>query len=491
MAVDLPTPPIGGAERTFLYQRVRSHIEQLLAASELPALRALPSSRFLASTLGVSRNTVNAAYDELIALGLVESRPRSGLYPTVIAREFAARTHDTAVTTAQTEAAPVGWEERMRRPQTPLDPPATHPDWTAFPFPFLPGQPETARFPARAWSRASSEALYGAHLPFSIRDSSDLDDPLLVEMIRTEILAPRGVIADQSTILVTSGAQEALSLIADLAFGHDVTVALEDPGYRDAAHIVAESGATILPIPVDEQGARVPPAARCDYLYLTPSHQHPTSVTLSYPRRLEILRRAAEEDFIVIEDDYDSEVRYRGRPTPPLKSLDTDGRVVYVGTFSKFVAPGIRLGFVVASPEFVSRLRRRRRYASRHPSGHSQRALALFIQSGDYHRALRRHRNHLRAKWETLTDALLAELPWPLSAPAGGMSIWVTGDAGFDGTAAAAAAARRGVLVDPGAAFHLGEDPPRGSLRVGFNAIPLEAIRPGVRILGEVIRAQQ
>ncbi|MEV6345495.1 PLP-dependent aminotransferase family protein [Actinoplanes sp. NPDC051851] len=463
-----------------LYQQVRRIIENLIATRS-DVRRPLPSSRYLAASLGVSRNTVNAAYEELIALGLVESRPRSGLYPS----EIAARPSPPP-----DRVPTVGWAARARRPASRIDAPRVHPDWTRYPYPFLPGQPELGAFPARGWTRALTDALYGPHLAFSVRDSSDRDDPLLVEMIRTEILASRGVLTAADTILVTHGAQEALSLVADVLFGPGVTVAVEDPGYRDAAHIVTESGADLLPVPVDGAGARVPEDARFDYLHLTPSHQHPTSVTLGYPRRREILRRARSEDFVVIEDDYDSEVRFRGRPTPSLKSLDTDGRVVYVGTFSKFVAPGIRMGFVVAPPDLIALLRRRRRYANRHPNGHTQRALALFIQSGDYHRALRGHRNHLRRKWLALSGALAESLPWPLEPPpAGGMSIWVTGPADFDGTAVASAALDRGVLIDPGSAFHLTPDAGRASIRVGFNAIPLAAIAPGVAVLADVIRA--
>lgn len=473
----------GGSEP--LYHEVRRRIEQILRTQNRSEQRALPSSRYLASALGVSRNTVNVAYDELIALGLVESRPRSGLYPTKIARELSAR-----AIPPEGGASRIDWAARVEHSPPAIEAPRVHPDWLSAPFPFLPGQPEPRAFPARAWTRATSDALYGEHLAYSIRDSSDRDDPLLVEMIRQEILVPRGVAAEPESILVTQGAQEALSLIADVAFHPHTTVALEDPGYRDAAHIVSEAGARILPIPVDREGARVPGDARFDYLLLTPSHHHPTSVTLSYPRRLDLLQRARAEDFVIIEDDYDSEVRYRGRPTPSLKSLDTDGRVVYIGTFSKFLAPGIRLGFVVAAPELISLLRRRRRYSNRHPSGHGQRALGLFIQRGDYHRALRRHRTQLRGKWEVLCEALDAELPWPLNTPAaGGMSVWVTGDEDFDGSVTAVAAARRGVLIDPGAAFHLSADPPRNSIRIGFNAIPAEAIRPGIRVLGEVIRS--
>ncbi|WP_062461874.1 PLP-dependent aminotransferase family protein [Demequina soli] len=482
-----------------LFQQVRRFLEQSLLEGRFKPHRPLPSSRHLAGVLGVSRNTVSAAYQELTALGLIESRPRSGLYP---AAERLATAQPAASSTPQPARAPhhravptgqVDWQARLPRPLgEDLHHAAAHPDWNRYPFPFLPGQPELSSFPARAWLRTLNDALAGPHMAASLRDSVDADDELLVKAICREILPPRGMSVSPSEVIVTNGAQQALSLLADLLIEPGTTVSVENPGYVDAWHIFRNAGATLHPIEVDASGARVSKAdaARSEFVYLTPSHHHPTSVTTSYARRAAILRAAQSEDALIIEDDFDSEVRFKGRPTPSLKSLDRTGRVIYVGTFSKFVAPGLRLGFVVADAALIAALRQRRRYLTKHPSGHLQRALGLFIESGEYHRALRQHRRHLVRKWEVVMEELERHLPFPLPpVPAGGLSVWVTGPEGFDGTRVAELARRRGVLVDAGERFFL-EGAERRHIRVGFNAISLQAIPRGIELLGEAIREQ-
>ncbi|WP_084079209.1 PLP-dependent aminotransferase family protein [Demequina sp. NBRC 110057] len=478
-----------------LFQQVRRFLEQSLLEGRFRAHRPLPSSRHLAAVLGVSRNTVSAAYQELTALGLVESRPRSGLYP-VPQEKPAVASAPTSVfrePRPATRAGQIDWAARLPEPRDgDLTHAATHPDWTRYPFPFLPGQPELGMFPARAWLRALNDALAGPHIAASLRDSVDGDDEALVNAICREILPPRGMSVTPAEVLITNGAQQALSLLADLLTGPGTTVGVENPGYADAWHIFQGAGATLAPLEVDGAGARVTKAAArgLDLVYVTPSHHHPTATTMTYARRAALLRAVQEEDALVIEDDFDSEVRYRGRPTPSLKSLDRTGRVIYVGTFSKFVAPGLRLGFIVADATLIKALRARRRYLTKHPSGHLQRAMGLFIETGEYHRALRQHRRHLARKWEAVVEGLETHLPFELGpVPAGGLSVWVTGPEDFDGTRTATLARRRGVIVDAGERFYL-DAPERHHLRVGFNAIPLPAISRGTELLGEAVREQ-
>lgn len=474
-----------------LFQQVRRFLEQSLREGRFRPNRPLPSSRHLAGVLGVSRNTVSAAYQELTALGLVESRPRSGLYPVIGAA--AGPSTPIAATRPAARTRAVDWESRLVVPAgSTLHHAVTHTDWHTYPYPFLPGQPDLQSFPARGWLRALNDALAGPHIAASLRDSSGIDDELLVDAICREILPPRGMQVSPGSVLITSGAQDALSLLARLLVGPRSIVGVENPGYVDAWHIFRNAGAQLRPFPVDPSGVKITKdgLTDVDMLYLTPSHHHPTSVTTSYARRADLLRLAVSRDLLIIEDDFNSEVRFRGRPTPSLKSLDETGRVVYVGTFSKFVAPGIRLGFVVAAPPLISALRELRRYLTKHPSGHAQRALGLFIDSGGYHRALRQHRLLLSRKWEVLVTELGRSLPFPLpAAPAGGMGIWVTGPEEFDGTLTTELAARRGVLVDAGEPFFL-RDARRHHIRVGLTTIPLQRIPEGVRLLGEAVREQ-
>lgn len=473
-----------------LYRQLRRQLESAIVSGMFRPERPLPSTRYLSAALGVSRNTVTIAYQELTAAGIIESRPRSGLYP-VAGVAFGARPSVSAplrVGAREAVLRPepadrVDWSRRLRSRNAHLGHSRLRTDWHRYPYPLIPGQPEPGSFPARSWLRALNDAMSGPHLRYAIQDSVADDDPLLVDMIRCEILPPRGVIADDDEILVTNGAQQALALIADVLIRNGTRVAVENPGYRDAAQIFSRAGASLRPVPVDAEGAIVTAAPDHDIAYLTPSHHHPTNATLSLGRRRWLLERARATDALIIEDDYDSEVRFRGRPTASLKSLDHAGRVIYVGTFSKFVAPGLRMGFIVADRRLVSALRDHRRYSTKHPSGHVQRALALFIESGEYHRALRGHRNRLKLKWELLSEGLADALGFPVHPPAGGLSIWAEGPGDFDGTALTEAAERRGVLIDAGEHFHLTQAAPRNAVRIGFAAVPLDALPGALRAL--------
>ena len=486
-----------------LYQQVRKFIEYGLNHGAFPHNRPLPSSRYLSSALGVSRNTVTTACEELVVLGLLISKPRSGLYPagerSAPALPVSAGTRSGSGRTDPPNTGPVSrlppgagrpdWSSHI----IPVDDPwplhaTVEPDYTEFKYPFLPGQIETRSFPSRAWLRATTSALDGPHRNYSLRDSVDQDDPLLVASICAQILQHKGIIASPEQILITDGAQHALSLLGGLLLDDGRTIAVENPGYVDAARIFRRAGARLEYFPVDREGMDPDYDRDFDLVYTTPSHHHPTNVTLHASRRERLLAEATRRDFLIIEDDFDSEVRFKGRPTAPMKAMDKDGRVIYLGTFSKFLAPGLRLGYVVAEAPLIRELRDRRYYSSKHPAGHMQRSLGIFISTGEFHRALRQHRLGLKRKWETLDAALSEHLPWSVpDAPAGGLSFWITGPAGFDATDMTARARKRGVLVSPGASYYLQPDPPLNSFRVGFNSIPQARIPAGIQLLAEAI----
>lgn len=467
-----------------LYRQVRRALESAVTTGLFDPDEALPSSRALAIELGVSRNTIKLAYEELIAAGIVVSRVRKGLFvnPDV----------QSALAGGPHRATGIEWSKRTRTfPDAGLPHIEKVSDWASYPFPFLAGQTDVRSFPVRAWQRALRESLYHPHVFPSLQDSLGVDDPMLVDAVRRQLLPTRGIEADPDEIMITVGSQHGLDLLGRVLLGRKSVVAMEDPGYLDAQHIFTRTGASLQPMPVDADGA-VPPddLQGIDLVYVTPSHQAPTNVTLSMERRLHFVQRAGSARSVLVEDDYDSEFRYRGQPSPALKALDPTGDVVYLGTFSKFLAPGMRLGYLVAHRDLVRELAQVRRYELRHPPGQLQRAMALFITSGDYHRALRRHRERLQQRWSIITETVAAELPFETGPfPPGGVSLWLSGPEGLDASELTVRARAAGVLLERGDVYFQTADAfARRHFRLGYGAIPTPAIVPGVHALAAVCR---
>lgn len=475
---------VSAESRGPLYRQLRQALEhQILTGGLNPGL-PLPSSRELARELGLSRNTVNAALEELRVEGVIESHPRRGFF----INAGMLRGLRPADEGRPSQEEPVDWSRHLSRPLDADMPEITKVrDWDCYPYPFVAGQVDEKDFPRLSWAKSLRDALDPPHLHFSLRDGVEEDDPLLVQMLCQQVLPARGIEARPEEVLITAGAQQGLDLLAHTIMSPGTIVGVEDPGYVDARHTFVRAGARLRPLPVDASGLIPPPLEGTGLLYLTPSHHSPTNVTLSGERRQQILAEARSVDALIIEDDYDAEFRYRGKPTPALKALPNSGRVIYLGSFTKFLAPGLRLGYLVADAELVAALRSERRYRLRHISGHLQRAMALLIESGQYGRTIRRRRTHLQRKWTALTEALGDVLPWPVDAPPGGVSVWLRGPDGLDCAVLAERALANGVVIERGDVFFARPDENRQCFRLGFAAIDLSAIRPGVEQLGRVI----
>lgn len=464
-----------------LHARVEAFLRRGLQRGVYPPHRPLPPSRVLADQLGVSRTTVQTALQTLVDEQVIISRPRSGMYPVATA------------TVEEQPTAPVDWNQLFYKVAPPV-PQIVEPDHARYPFPFLSGQIEQAAFPTRSWLKAVNQAMSGKNLRVSLGDPRDGDDPELVTALVEEVLALRGVHAGPDNVMITVGTQQGLHLLTRALLGPGVKVAMENPGYTDAQHVFSGSGAQMQYMTVDASGALPADAAGAHVVYLTPSSQHPTSATLSPDRRRRFLDLADDQDAVIIEDDYDAEIRLQGPPLAPMKSVDRSGRVVYLGTFSKYLAPGLRMGYVVAAPELIAQLRRFRHYATKAPSPMLQRSLALFIRSGDYARQLRSYRVRARSKFDRFAEAVgeyLPEFADQLTVPQ--MNMWLRipggGDACDAGDAGqwAQRARTRGVLVTPGSLYYApGTVARTDELRVGLASIPEARIAAGVRELGDI-----
>jgi GntR family transcriptional regulator/MocR family aminotransferase len=244
----------------------------------------------------------------------------------------------------------------------------------------------------------------------------------------------------------------------------------------------------LLTVPVDDEGLRVDALPALDYLFVTPSHQSPTTATLGLDRRHALLARAEREDFIVVEDDYEAENLYAGTPVPALKSLDRTGRVVYVGSLSKSLSPALRLAYIVAPRELVAELRLLRHAMVRHPSTLLQQAYALFLALGHHESHARRVNATLRERTAALAQALREFLPdFAFRLPQGGASVWLQAPAWCDGAELADIARGHGVLVEPGGVFFATPPYPCPYLRLRLSSIPAAQVAAGVRALSQAV----
>ena len=466
---------------------------QLIAAigdGQVPADRPLPSSRGLAAQLGIARNTVVIVYQQLADDGYLIAHERRGYFPNpaIAGQRLASRAADPGPVPER-----IDWVSRMRLRPSRQRNISKVPNWPDYEYPFIYGQLDPTLFPVTEWRATCHQVLAGSDALDWAQDLVTRDDPRLLEQIRDRVLPLRGVWAATDEIIVTIGAQHALYLLADLLFDATTEVGIENPGYPDARNIFALRTARLRALPLDAQGLRLDDALRgCRYVYATPSHQAPTTVTMPVVRRLDLLRRAAADDFLIIEDDYEHETSFSGLPNPALKSLDRGERVIYVGSLSKSFAPGLRLGYIVAPRPLIEELRALRRLMVRHPTAFIQRSFAQFLALGHYDMLNRRLVAAHRERAQVLAAALgeyAAAVRYP--SVAGGSSFWLEGPPWLDARRLAEEARLEGVLIEPGD-VHFAEDvPPLNYFRLGFSSIPVGRIRDGVRLLGALIDRQR
>ena len=462
-----------------LQARIRGLVARAILDGRFRPGDRLPSSRALARHLGVSRITVTLAYTELVADDYLAARGRSGYYVSDNAPEPATFSPGTP------EPSTVDWAARLGPPVPSLgiDKP---PDWPAYRFNFIYGQPDPTLFDGANWRLCAVMALGKRDFLALAADRYDQDDPLLIDIIARQTLPRRGILAGPDEILLTLGAQNALWLAAQILSGPAV---IEDPGYPSLRAILAARGGLVTALPVDDTGldpALIPPGTRC--VFVTPSHHCPTSVTMPLDRRQALLDRAEAQDFLVIEDDYDFEMAVLRPPAPALKSLDRGGRVIHVGSFSKSVFPGLRLGWLVGPAPFIARARALRALLLRHPPGHLQRTAAHFLALGHYDALIRRMGRAYGDRRRVL-DAELARhgLTAPGNPASGGSALWMQAPTGTDTARLAARLAGEGVLIEPGHPFFAGPEAPRHFFRLAYSSIPAARIPEGVALIARAL----
>lgn len=404
-----------------LQAQVTDQIRQLILDGRLTPGARMPATRQLALDLGVSRNTVMGAFERLAAEGLIEAREPTGTF--VAGRIVAEGPALLPLPEATTSVA----AERRRRRRLKLrveGHQVVAPHGPALPFDFWIGRPDARLFPMRHW-----QALLMRKLRGGARHLCDYGDPqgelALRQAIAAHVGATRGIAAAAQDILVTNGIQEGLNLLAWLLIAPGIEVVVENPCYRGAAQVFRGHGARLRPVAVDHDGldcAALPTSAAL--AYVTPSHQYPLGATLSIERRQALLGWAAQAGAYVVEDDYDCDFFYDGTPLPALKSLDRHGHVIYLGTFSKSLGAGLRIGYMVLPTELREPARRAKALLNNCQPWLEQAALAAFITEGGYAEHLRRLRQSYAARRDHLCAGISHGLPgWHCGGGGSGMHL--------------------------------------------------------------------
>ncbi|HYQ04175.1 MAG TPA: PLP-dependent aminotransferase family protein [Polyangiaceae bacterium] len=453
----------------------------------------LPGTRPLAEQLGVGRNTVVAAYDELAAEGWIVTRPAGGSF---VSNELPERkTRRYAKPRESTAPGRAGFDFEVR---TLSRPDHTDPKVLAL----FAGVPDLRQFPTALLARAYRRALQGAGRS-NLDYASPYGEPSLRAALARIATSTRGLSVGPDQVLVTHGSQMALDLVARTLVRPGNRVAVEQIGYQPAWAALTQAGAELVYLPVDKQGAEIealesalaagPLRAVC----LTPHHHYPTTVALSIGRRLRLLELAAKHRFAIIEDDYDHEFHYDTRPLASLASADRAGVVVHVGTLAKVLAPGLRLGFIAASRDLIETMAAVRFHVDRHGDTITERAVAELIEDGEVARHARRMRRIYHARRDALVASLRRHLGSALDfeVPAGGMALWAEASPEIDTRAWLARAPSHGVAFTLGSSY-IAPDLSRSKarhyqqfLRLGFARYDERELETAVLRMARALRA--
>ena len=471
---------IDGDSADGLQMQLRQSISAAILAGRVQVGDRLPSSRKLAAHLKISRITVTLAYQELVADGYLASRDRSGYFVADTAPVAQLPRADATLTTNV-----IDWPKHLARSfqgARLVEKPA---NWRDYPYPFIYGQADAGLFNHSAWRSCAHRALGKKDFDSLANDYAEADDPELVDFIARHTLPRRGIAARPEEILITVGAQNALWIVSQLLLAKGRNAAIENPGYPGIRDIISRTGCNVTPVDVDDDG--LPPDALppdTDVVFVTPSHQAPTTVTMPMARRRDLLKKAADQDFIIVEDDYEFEMSFLRAPFPALRSLDNDGRVVYVGSFSKSLFPGLRLGYLVAPEALIREARALRATILRHPPGHIQRTTAYFLALGHYDALVRRMRDTFhqrRAAMAACIDEL--GLKATHSSVFGGTSFWMEAPRGRDTVQLAHELRADGVLIEPGGPFFADSNAAPNHYRIAYSSISADRIPEGLRRL--------
>ena len=474
-----------------LQKQIRRQIAIGILNRQYPLHRPLPSVRRLSTELKVSVTTVALAYEALKNDGFVEARDRSGFFVNqdVLTDPGHALKPDVPAEIAASRERidyPAFFEGRsfnLPRVVKPAD------SLVRYRYPFVCGLIDPMLFPITSWRECVRDSVNVVELRNWATDYSDTDDHMLVEQLIQRVLAKRGIVAHPEEVLVTVGGQQALYLAMRLLLSPGESIGVENPGYPDVINMASIERIDVQRLPIDRHGLILSDDLdRCKCLFVTPSHQFPTTVTMPLERKLALLQITRDNGQFVIEDDYESDISFNLTPPPALKSLDDWGNVIYTGSLSKSLLPGLRIGYLVADREFIREARALRHHLIRHPPVNNQRSVALFLQRGYFDRFVAKITSIYKQRSEIMQDALERHFPGASAKPEyGGAITWLRLPEEADASVLHDLVEAEGVYFETGGFTFSDERNNRNHIRLGYSVIGDSLIPEGIEKIAEAV----
>lgn len=481
----LPIIAVDRSASKALHRQIYDAYRAAIIDGRLHPRQRIPSSRSLASELGVSRFPVLNAYAQLLAEGYLESRVGAG---TVVSSSLPEQLTSSAPTGVRFAKSRSGTRPVVRRsflPRSEASPPWLL-GWGAFGV----GQVAVDQFPLHIWSSLIARQCRSMDLK-SFHYGDPMGSKALRETLASYLRTARSLHCEAEQVMITSGSQQALEIAARVLLDGKSSMWMEEPSYRLAREVFALTGCHLVPVPVDQEGLEVAAGVKlcrnARAVFVTPSHQFPLGVTMSAARRLQLLDWAQQAGSWIIEDDYDAEYRYESLPIASLQGLDANSRVIYVGTFSKVLFPSLRIGYVVIPSDLVDYFLAIRRVMDLSPASFYQEVLADFIAEGHFARHIRRMRVLYAERRRVLADSIGKELGSTVKVlgDAAGMHLTLMLPPQSVDTEIAMRAARQNLRMWPLSTSYLGEARP--GLILGFGSVAVEEIPAAVRKIRKLL----
>lgn len=464
-----------------LQDQIKSDIAKAIFAGFIPKQTSIMSSRRLAEKLKVSRNTILRVYEQLAEEGVLVPIERKGYY---VNPQLELSTQTSKQVTQQ-PTSNLNWH-RYLNTENSLSATAVK-DLSHYPYLFVHGMVDEDLFPVSEWRKCSIQSLNKSNHRSWTSDDHDYEE--LIEQIRTRVLPKRGIFVSQENIAITLGCQNSLYYLARLLVSKHDSVAMENPGYPEALHQFQARRANIIPIEVDHLGLVIDERLNeCNVVYTTPSNQFPTTVRMSSQRRKALMNAAEQHDFLVIEDDFEHDINFIEDSCPPIRCEYQSERIIYISSFAASIAPGLRIGFIVAATPLVDQIKALQVRTHSLPPKNNCQTLALFLSLGYYDVLAQKLLKRYRDKWLTMEKAMNYYFPQSGVVPSlAGTAFWIEYKQAFDAEQFERMAEEQGILLNNGAKYY-SCDHKNNSFRLSFQSIRTENIREGIAQLARIAK---